>query len=259
MASLADSTIATLRSTHDELAGVLRGLSDDQLTQGSGAAEWSVAQVLSHLGSGGEISLLTLRAALAGAPLEDSNQQVWDRWNAMGPREQADGFLANDEELVVALEALSPDQRQSLTVDVGFLPEPMPLTGFAGMRLSEAAQHSWDVRVAFAPDATLSHADVLGEHLSSDLSFLVGFIGKADTLSEPTVVAFEGSPLGLVITDTVSLVDTLPEESTATFHGMPEAALRLITGRLTPPHTPADVSVSGNVTLEDLRRVFPGY
>lgn len=259
MATLADWTITSFRSTHDELAGVLSGLSEDQLAQDSGASDWSVAQVLSHLGSGAEITLLTLRAALSGTPLEDTNQQVWDRWNAMAAREQADGFLARDEELVTALEGLSPDQRQALTVDMGFLPEPMPLAGFAGMRLSEAAQHSWDVRVAFAPAATLSDADVLGAQLSSDLSFLVGFIGKADSLSEPAVVAFEDSPLGLVITDTVSLVDTVPEESTATFHGKPEAALRLIAGRLPPQYTPADVTVSGNVTLDDLRRVFPGY
>ena len=34
---------------------------------------------------------------------------------------------------------------------------------------------------------------------------------------------------------------------------------RLVSCRLTPAHTPADVRVSGAVTLEDLRRVFPGY
>ncbi len=30
-------------------------------------------------------------------------------------------------------------------------------------------------------------------------------------------------------------------------------------GRLSPEHTPAAVEVTGNVTLDDLRRVFPGY
>jgi hypothetical protein len=34
---------------------------------------------------------------------------------------------------------------------------------------------------------------------------------------------------------------------------------RLLTGRLTPPFTPEDVTVTGNVGLDDLRRVFPGY
>ncbi len=30
-------------------------------------------------------------------------------------------------------------------------------------------------------------------------------------------------------------------------------------GRLSPEHTPDGVAVTGNVTLDDLRRVFPGY
>jgi hypothetical protein len=30
-------------------------------------------------------------------------------------------------------------------------------------------------------------------------------------------------------------------------------------GRLTAPYTPDDVDVTGNVSLDDVRRVFPGY
>ena len=48
-------------------------------------------------------------------------------------------------------------------------------------------------------------------------------------------------------------------DATATFAGPLEAALRLLGGRLAPASTPADVDVTGNVTLDDLRRVFPGY
>ena len=46
---------------------------------------------------------------------------------------------------------------------------------------------------------------------------------------------------------------------TATFDGPSEAAVRLLSGRLAPEHTPEGVRVSGNVDLADLRRVFPGY
>jgi hypothetical protein len=35
--------------------------------------------------------------------------------------------------------------------------------------------------------------------------------------------------------------------------------LRLIGGRLSPAHTPPGVEVIGDVTLDDLRAVFPGY
>jgi hypothetical protein len=41
--------------------------------------------------------------------------------------------------------------------------------------------------------------------------------------------------------------------------GPADAVARLISGRLTPRWTPGGVSVSGNVDLDDLRRVFPGY
>ena len=63
MTATADATISALRSTHDELAAVVRDLDDEQLLAPSGASEWPVAQVLSHLGSGAEIGLATLRAA----------------------------------------------------------------------------------------------------------------------------------------------------------------------------------------------------
>jgi hypothetical protein len=43
MTSTADATISALRSTHDELAAVVRGLTDEQLLDPSGASEWPVA------------------------------------------------------------------------------------------------------------------------------------------------------------------------------------------------------------------------
>lgn len=48
------------------------------------------------------------------------------------------------------------------------------------------------------------------------------------------------------------------ETSTATFHGSAGAAVRLLSGRLGPKHS-AGLNVDGNVTLDELRRVFPGY
>src|SRR4051812_4575902 len=116
MSSLADRTITGLRTTHDELAAVVPGLTADQLNRPSGASEWSVAQVLSHLGSGAEITLAGYRAALDGdpAPEQDFNQGVWDRWNAMSPEDQAAGFVERDNVLVETVEGLSPEQRENV-------------------------------------------------------------------------------------------------------------------------------------------------
>lgn len=262
MTTLADRTIAVLRATHDDLAALVPGLTDEQLAGPSGASEWTVAQVLSHMGSGAEIGLATLRTALAAGPAAEQgfNESVWDRWNAMSPRDQATNFLDHDERLVAAFETLTSAQRTAAQVDLGFLPEPLPLASFAGMRLNESVLHSWDVRVGFDPSAAIP-ADavaVLAEHLAGGLGFLVGFIGRADALAEPAVIDIEGSGYGLVVTDTIA-VATGPAGPTATFSGALEAAIRLISGRLRPAHTPERVQVTGAVTLDDLRRVFPGY
>ncbi len=262
MTPTADATISALRSTHDELAAVVRGLSDEQLNAPSGAAEWPVAQVLSHLGSGAEIGRATLRAATGEgeAPGDGFNQAVWDRWNAMSRREQADGFLTSDAELVASFEALTPEQRSALPVSLGFLPAPLPLTAYAGMRLNEAAQHSWDVRVAFDDHAVIDErtSRLLVDHLGGGLGFLVGFTGKADAVAEPTLVTLGDLDLALSVTDSVALVPA-NGDATASFVGSSDAVARLLAGRLTPRWTPETVSVSGNVGLDDLRAVFPGY
>ena len=51
---------------------------------------------------------------MSGTPATESNQAVWDRWNAMGPREQATGFVDSDAALVGAYEALTAGQRATL-------------------------------------------------------------------------------------------------------------------------------------------------
>lgn len=261
MTTLADRTIAALRSTHDTLATLVPDLTDDQLTGPSGSAGWTVADVLSHLGSGAEIGFATLRAGLgAPAPAEGFNQGVWDRWNAMSPREQATGFLDRDEHLVAAFEALTAEQRQQLHVELGFLPAPVPVGSLAGMRLDEAALHTWDVLVAGDPAATLDGdtAEVIAEHLTGGLSFMIGFIGKAERLATPAVVTVEGSDFGITVADKVSVTAGVTDP-TATFVGPLESAVRLVFGRLTPEHTPNGVDVTGALTLDQLRTVFPGF
>jgi uncharacterized protein (TIGR03083 family) len=262
MTTLADRTIIALRDRHDGLRELVSGLTDDQLSSRSGSSDWDVAQVLSHLGSGAEIALAGLRAALAEQPTPDSdfNQSVWDRWNAMSRRDQADGALDLDSQLVSAYEAIDPQTRQSLTVQLSFLPTPLPLAGVLGMRLSEAAQHGWDVQVAFDAMAGLATdaAELLLEHFAGDLGFMLGFTAKADALSGRAAITLADTGFGLLVEDTVTVTASLPEP-TGAFLGPIEAAVRLLAGRLSPEHTPEAVTVTGDVSLDDLRRVFPGY
>jgi len=257
MSQLVDRTITALRSEHDTLARLVRTLTDDQLATTSGAAEWTVAQALSHLGSGAEIGRAPIARAAGETVAAEDNQTIWARWNASAPRAQAEGFLEHNGHWLELVEAFTPDQRSALTVDLGFLPEPVPLLTALGMRLNEVANHSWDVRVAFDPHAEVDadSAAVVVDLLAGPVGFMLSFLAKPAELAAPVSVAIPGA--GLVIDDAVAVVDHL-ESPSATFNGPPEAFVRLISGRLKAPYDNG-VTVDGSITLDDLRRVFPGF
>ena len=89
---------------------------------------------------------------------------------------------------------------------------------------------------------------------------MLGFIGKADALGEPALVTLgdlERVALGHRLGR--ARAHRRRQRPRATLAGPPDAVARLIAGRLTPRWTPEAVTVSGNVDLDDLRRVFPGY
>jgi len=258
MTEIVDRTIAALRANHDRLVGEVSTLTPEQLTGSSGASDWTIADVLSHLGSGAEIGWYPVVAAATGERVDaPDNQEVWDRWNAMDPADQAASFVQSDEQSVATFEGLSAEQRDSITIDLGFLPEPVPLATALGMRLNEQALHGWDVEVGLDPAATLTEesAALLAEHFSSTMSFLLGFVGKPEGVG-PARVGLGGYTI--VIAESISL-EPGAEDTTATFEGPLEAGIRLLAGRLTPEHTPDGVDVTGNITLDDLRKAFPGY
>ena len=268
MSILADITIAALRRNHDDLAALVPGFDEADLARTSGAVDWTVGQVLSHLGSGAEIALAGLKAGLAGvdAPGLQANQLVWDRWNAMVPADQAGGFLRANAELVAAFEGLDPPTREHLRVKLGFLPFPADLAVIAGMRLNEAALHGWDVRVTFDPRATVGpqEAGAAIDQLAGPLGFLLGFIGRPMLLGgvQGTLRVETTDPdrvLGVVLGDTIGVVSE-PAAADGTLRLPAEAWLRLVTGRLGEAHTPDTVGLTGDlITLEQLRQVFPGF
>ena len=143
---------------------------------------------------------------------------------------------------------------------LGFLPAPIPLATALGMRLNEAALHGWDVRVGADPDATIeaTSARVIAEHLGDGLAFMLGFIGKADALAEPARVRLADVDAALMIDERVSLVPD-DQEPTATLVATTGGGAPAGRGPPGPGAHPAGVEVTGNVTLDDLRRVFPGY
>lgn len=260
----ADQVIAVLHAGADELVPVVQALTPEQLTGPSAATEWTVAQVLSHLGSGAQITQGVLEAMLAGRPNPgfEANQPIWDRWNAMSAQEQRSGFLAANAELLARYDAVDPATRESLLVDLGFLPQPVPLATAATFRLNEFALHSWDVRVALDPGAVV-HPDAV-PLLLGQVAFMIGRLARPAALDGRTVTALvsltdTGQQLGLTLGEGASGIGEPPADPQATLALTSEAWLRLVTGRLAPQYTPEGVTVTGDLDLDLLRQVFPGY
>ena len=262
MPTPADRTIRALRTGHDHLAAKVAPLSRKALGGPSGAAEWSIAQVLSHLGSGAEIHSAMLDREIEGAPeaAPDANQRVWDRWNAMSPGEQVDAFIGTNGRLVSRYEALDEHTRASTEIDLGFLPAPVPVVTAAGYRLNEFTLHAWDVEVGTDPGARLAQDAV--EQLLDIAPHMLGWLGKPDVLDGRRVnatVRFTdlGREFGFHLDDSIAVTET-PEYPNAILEMPAESWLRMLFGRLGPAHTPAEVVVTGAITLDELREVFPG-
>jgi uncharacterized protein (TIGR03083 family) len=259
----ADPWIDALRVAHDDVATRARTFDADDLGRVSGAREWSVAQVLGHLGSQAEIAQAALDAALEhrDAPGLDANPAIWARWDALDDDGKASGYLEVSERFVASTEELDPATRESVRIDVGFVPEPIDLATAVGLRLNELTLHGWDVRVSTDTEAVLLSAPT--ELLIDRVGLLISFISHADAIDGDVALRVETTApdraIGLFIGDAVTLGEP-PDDPDGVLQLPAESWLRLVAGRLTPDHTPPGVKLeSDTVTLDDLRRVFPGY
>ncbi|MEU4191827.1 maleylpyruvate isomerase family mycothiol-dependent enzyme [Kribbella sp. NPDC026611] len=261
--SNADVVIAALRTGYERLAGVVRTFDDDDLAGPSAASEWDIAQVLSHLGSGAEIMANTIQLVLDGKPPVggDYNQSVWARWNSSTRAEQAAGFLDRNEKLTSLFESLDADQRDNLRIELGYLPAPADVATVGRMRLSELTYHSWDVRSASDPAATLDTAAVpLMLQIDTDLSWITKPAALNGQQAVLTVTTSEpASEFSLHLGDPVSIDQAVADAPDGSLTLPAEAWLRLIAGRLSPDHTPSSVDLTGPITLDTLRNVFAGY
>ena len=251
--------IATLRNSHERLASVVKPLSPEQLRGQSYDTDWNVAQVLSHLGSGAEISLMGLPGALGQAEPVDraAFQPVWDTWNAKSPDDQAADALVSDEKYVTALERLSDDDLARISLQ--FFGMDLDAVGLTRLRLGEHAIHTWDVAVSFDPAARVA-PDAVSLLIDNVPQFLAPRLGRAPDVPFKIRIRTTGPERDylLVAGDPVSMTDW-PGNGADSEVSMPaEALLRLAYGRLDPAHTPAGV-VADPADLDRLRRMFPGF
>jgi uncharacterized protein (TIGR03083 family) len=254
----AETWISALRDSHDRLASLIDMATAEQLTAPSYCAEWTVAQVLSHLGSGAEIFSLLLDAGLTGGepPGRESFPAIWDSWNRRPPEQQAADCQTADAAFVERLENL--DEEALANLQLSMFGMEMDAAGLARMRLSEHALHTWDVAVALDPAANIDPGAValLIDHLAP----MAGRTGKStgDALRVQVETTDPARLLLLEVNDAVALTDGSGAAVSATLELPAEALVRLVYGRLDAGHTPAGISATG-VDLARLRLVFPGF
>ncbi|HEY7015344.1 MAG TPA: maleylpyruvate isomerase family mycothiol-dependent enzyme [Streptosporangiaceae bacterium] len=253
--------IAALRNSHDRLASLVSALAADQRRGPSYCRDWTVAQLLSHLGSGAEIALLILPAALGEAevPGQEAFPPIWDVWNAKTPDEQvADGLIA-DEKYVQALEALTDGELSRISLDLWGM--HLDGVGLISLRLGEHAVHTWDAVVSVDPAATLA-PDAVAFLIDNVPQFLAPRLGRPpeDAFRIRIVTTDPDRDYLLVAGQEISMPDWPGDGAGADSEArMPaEALLRLAYGRLDADHTPAEV-VADDADLDRLRALFPGF
>ncbi len=255
-----EAVLAALGNSHARLAAVAGPLTAEEVAGPSYDDDWSIAQVLSHLGSGAEIFELILDAGRRGdnAPGPEQFQEIWGRWNAKSPAEQAQDGVAADAAFLDRLASLEPAERDGWRLS--FFGGEQRLSDIARMRLSEQALHTWDIAVARDSRAALA-----GDAVELILDTLPGFaprIGLAGQNLSVHVTTYDpdrrfrldAGPEGVSLSPDAP--SPLPSGS-AVLRLPAEAFIRLVAGRLDDEHTPA--AETENVDLATLRRIFPGF
>lgn len=248
------SSLQALHASSDRLRHLTGGLSDEQVASPSYCDDWSIAQVLSHLGSGAVIARRTLQDARSGsATPDDFNQSVWDEWNAKTARAQADEALVADAALVEAFESVPESERSGLSFPLG--PLSLGFDDYVGLRLNEHVFHTWDIAVALDDTAVLPEdATAL---VVDNLGLIARFSGRPDG-QERTVTVRTTDPqrhLQVQLSSDGVQIDAAEQSPSPDLVLPSEALSRLVYGRLQPDHVPpgADPSI-----LDSLRAVFPG-
>jgi uncharacterized protein (TIGR03083 family) len=247
--------LSALRASVEHLRSVVEELETEQHVASAYPSEWSIADTLSHLGSGAVISKRRLHDVLeAIEPDPAFNQATWDEWNALTPSDQIARALVVDLELLEALEATTSEQRDGFHFAMG--PFNLDFAGFVGLRLNEHALHTWDVEVAVDPTAKLS-SEIAGA-IIDNLEMIVRFAGKAH--GEAREVSIRTSDpvrdFTLEVTEDAVTLAAASHSKNVDVEIPAEAFVRLVYGRLDSANATAGIS---ELHLESLQKSFPGF
>jgi uncharacterized protein (TIGR03083 family) len=243
-----------LETSSAHLRGLVENLDTVQLSTQAYPTKWTIADVLSHIGSGAVIMRRSMEAAVDHTAVPDGfNQSIWDEWNAKDPQAKAADALVADRQLLDRVAVLTDEQRNEFHVTLG--PMSLDFPHYLGLRLNEHALHTWDIEVVFDPSATLQ--DEATAVIVDNLEVIGRFGGKPDGVERKVIVKTTAPERAYLITTTIDSVSLEPTTSSEPPDAeMPaEAFIRLVYGRLDPEHTPDGAA---SPTVEALRSVFPG-
>jgi uncharacterized protein (TIGR03083 family) len=247
------NALPALRASVDRLAALVTPLEDAD--QSAYPTEWTVADVVSHVGSGAVIWSRMLDDQLGGTTTpDDFNQQVWDEWNAKSPTAKLHDGVAADTAVMARLESTSPEDRERIHVSMG--PMELDWDSIVGMRLNEHLVHEWDVAVALDPDATLADDGVafVVDELEMITRFAAKPAGPSGSITVTTSAPARSFRIDIGEGVALTAIDP-PDAPTITLPA--ESFVRLVYGRLVAAHTPAAVTGDADA-LDQLRQVFTG-
>ena len=223
---MADSR-SLLAESVDRLRHLVDDVSPDDPTY---CDDWTVAQLVSHLGSGAVIGM----ARLDGGEVDP--QPVWDEWNAKSPEAMvADGLAAD----VAFLDRLDGPVNEPILLG----PMELSLDEFLRFRVNEHVVHTWDVEVmrdrtaALQPDAVPGFLDFLPT--------MAQWAGKPTGVVHDVVVAVAHPDRTFRVSLGEEQVTIAGTDAPADLTLPAEAFVRLVYGRL-------------DDAPEELRRAFPG-
>ncbi|MEU3188191.1 maleylpyruvate isomerase N-terminal domain-containing protein [Streptomyces sp. NPDC006923] len=253
--------LEALHAGSGRLAALVGDLSEADLSRPSFADGWSIAQVLSHLGSAAEISAGLLQRGLAGDTTgvrREDVAPVWERWNALSAPAQREAWTKADARHLALLDSL--DERTRAEARVPYFAGLLDVPAYAGYRLSEQSVHAWDIEAALHTAATIPPAEV--RLLWERLDLVATRFRDGDTLRRlaPRQLSVHlTDPERTLLLDLggeLHLYPCEPAEPAGALAGPAEAVLRMVYGR----SRPADgITVTGSVTLADLQGLFPGF
>lgn len=253
--STMDEQLAALEASIDRLQMLVGGLDSAALVASAYPSEWTIADVLSHVGSGAVIMGKGIECTVSGTEMPtDFANGVWDVWNAKSPEEQAADVLIADRSYLERVYALTDAERADFKFAMAG--QEWNIAEFLVLRLTEHSFHTWDVEVVSDPAATVPVQSA--QFVVDNLEMATRYSAKPDgNVGEISVITRNPDRAFVIKRDaeSVTLVPDADVES-ADLELDAESFARLVYGRLDADHTPP--SVTGPADIDALREMFPG-